>query len=164
MWKIREIRFLGVIIGSDRVKMKKKKVQEVVDWLVQRIVKDVQKFLGLANYYRQFVKDFTRVAKPLYEIMRKDVKQNQRKRQQRVFEKLKKRFTMELVLVTSDLDKEMRVETDVLNFATGEVLLMKCEDEKQRPVAYILKLLNKAEKNYKIYDKEILAIIRCLKA
>ena len=68
----------------------------------------------------------------------------------------------EPILVTPDLDKEMRVEADVLDFAIGGVLLMKCEDEKWRPVAYISKLLNEAERNYEIHDKEMLAIIRCL--
>jgi len=72
--KIREIGFLGVVIGLDGMKMEKEKVQEVVDWLVLRKVKNMQKFLGLANYYKQFVKDFTRIAKPLHEIMRKDEK------------------------------------------------------------------------------------------
>ncbi len=56
----------------------------------------------------------------------------------------------------------MRIEADVLGFAIGEVLLMKYEDEKWRLVAYILKLLNKAERNYKIHDKEMLVIIWCL--
>jgi len=69
---------------------------------------------------------------------------------------------MEPVLVTPDLDKGMRVEADISDFATGGVLLMKCEDEKWRPVTYILKSLNKAERNYEIHDKEMLAIIRCL--
>ena len=53
MWKVREVVFLEVVIGSGKVKMKKEKVQEVVDQLVPRSVKDVQKFLRLANYYRQ---------------------------------------------------------------------------------------------------------------
>ena len=75
------------------------------------------------------------------------------------FEELKKRFTTE-----PDLDKEMRVEADTSDFATGEVLSMKCEDEKWRLVAYIPKLLNEAERNYKIHDKEMLAIIWCLEA
>ena len=57
---------------------------------------------------------------------------------------MKKRFTTEPVLVTPDLDKEMRVEADVSDFATGGVLSMKCEDEKWRPVAYISKSLNEA--------------------
>ena len=69
---------------------------------------------------------------------------------------------MEPVLIILDLDKEMRVEADVLDFATGEVLLMKCEDEKWRLVAYILKSLNEAERNYEIHDKEMLVIIQCL--
>ena len=72
--KIRDIGFLGVVIGLDGVKMEKKKFQEVVDWLVLRKVKNMQKFLGLANYYKQFVKDFTRIAEHLHEIMRKDEK------------------------------------------------------------------------------------------
>ena len=51
VWKVREVRFLGVVIRPDRVKIEKEKIQEVVDWLVLRSVKDVQKFLGLAKYY-----------------------------------------------------------------------------------------------------------------
>ena len=69
---------------------------------------------------------------------------------------------MELVLVTPDLDKEMRVEVDISDFAMGGVLSIKCEDERQRPVAYISKLLNEAEMNYKIHNKKMLAIIWCL--
>ena len=66
---------------------------------------------------------------------------------------------MELVLVTPDLDKEMRVEADASDFAIGGVLSMKCEDEKWRPVAYISKSLNKFKRNYEMYDKEMLVII-----
>ena len=70
----------------------------------------------------------------------------------------------EPVLVTPDLDKEMRVEADVSDFATGRVLSMKCKDKKWRPVAYISKLLNEAERNYEIHDKKMLAIIWRLEA
>ena len=90
----------------------------------------MQKFLELANYYRQFVKDFTRIAKPLHEIMRKEMKWSWKERQQRAFEELKERFTMEPVLVTPDLDKKMKVEADASDFATGGVLSMKCENKK----------------------------------
>jgi len=68
------------------------------------------------------------------------------------------------VLVMPDLDKEMRVETDASEFAMGGVLSMKCEDKKWRPVAYILKSLNEAERNYEIHNKEILMIIQYLEA
>ena len=151
-----------MIIGEDGVRMEKEKVQKVIEWLVPRSMKDVQKFLGLANYYRQFVKDFARIAKPLHEITRKETKWSWGEKQQRAFEKLKERFMTEPVLVTPDLDKEMRVEADASDFAMRGMLSMKCKDKKWRPVAYISKLLNEAERNYKIYDKEMLAIIWCL--
>jgi len=164
VWEVREVGFLGVIFGGDGVRMEKEKVQGVIEWLVPRNVKDVQKFLGLANYYRWFVKDFAKIAKPLHEIMRKEMKWSWGERQQKAFEELKERFMIEPVLVTPDLDKEMRVEVDALDFATGGVLSMKCEDERSRPVTYISKLLNEAERNYEIHDKEMLVIIQCLEA
>ena len=164
VWKIREVGFLGVVIEPNGMKMEKEKVQRVMDWPVPKSVKDVQKFLRLTNYYRQFIKDFAKVAKPLHEMTRKDVKWNRGERQQKIFEELKEMFIIELVLVLPDLDKEMRVETDALDFAIEGVLSMKCEDKKWRLVAYISKSLNKAKRNYEIHNKEMLAIIRCLEA
>ena len=76
VWKVREVGFLEMIIGPDGTKMEKEKVQGVINRLVPKSVKGVQKFLELANYYRWFVKDFARVAKSLHEITRKDVKWN----------------------------------------------------------------------------------------
>ena len=124
----------------------------------------MQKILGLANYYRHFVKDFAKIARLLHKMTRKENKWSWGEKQQKAFEKLKERFTTEPVLVTPDLDKEMRVEADVSDFAMEEVLSMKCEDEKWRPVAYISKSLNEAKRNYEIYDKEMLVIIWCLEA
>ena len=54
-WKVREVGFLEVVIGPEGIKMKEDKVKEVLDWLISKYVKDVQKFLGLANYYCQFI-------------------------------------------------------------------------------------------------------------
>ena len=68
----------------------------------------------------------------------------------------------EPVLAASDLDKKMRMEVDVSDYATRGVLLMECEDKEQRPVAYLSKSLNEMERNYEIHDKEILAVIRGL--
>ena len=74
VWKVREVGFVGVIIGEDRVRIEKEKVQGVVEWPVPKSVKDVQKFLESANYYRWFVKDFAKIAKPLHEMTRKENK------------------------------------------------------------------------------------------
>ena len=78
---------------------------------------------------------------------------NWEEKQQKVFEELKQRFTIKPVLVTPDLDKEMRVEVDILDFAIGGVLSVKCEDKKWRQVAYILKSLNKTKRNYEFTIK-----------
>jgi len=76
------------------------------------------------------VKDFAKIAKPLHEITRKKTKWSWGERQQKTFEELKERFITELVLVTPNMDREMRVEADVSDFAIRGVLLMKCEDER----------------------------------
>ena len=83
-------------------------------------------------------------------------------KQEEVFRKLREWFTKELVLAAPDLDKKMRMEVDVSDYATGGVLLMECKDGFWRLVAFLSKSLNETERNYKIHDKEMLAIIRGL--
>ena len=79
-----------------------------------------------------------------------------------MFKELKERFTKEPVLAALDLDKKMRMEVDTSDYAIGEVLSMECEDGRWRPVAFLSKSLNKTERNYKIHNKEMLAIVRSL--
>jgi len=162
VWKVWKIRFLGVVIEPNRIEMEKKKVDGVLSWPEPRNVKDVRKFLGLTNYYRRFIKDFTQVARPMNMLMRKDIKWKWRREQQKIFNELKRIFTTRLVLAAPDLDKEFRVEADALNYTTREVLLIKCSDEIWRPVAFIFKSLSDTEKNYEIHNKEMLAVVRCL--
>ena len=73
-WKVREVGFLGIVIGPDRIKMEEEKMKTVLDWLASKKIKNVQKFLKLANYYRQFVRDFTTIARPLYDLIKKEQK------------------------------------------------------------------------------------------
>jgi len=163
-WKVREVEFLGVVIGPRGIEMQKEKVEGVLNWPAPKNVKEVQKFLGLANYYRRFIKDFAKIAAPLHALVRKEQKWKWEKEQEETFGKLKEMFTTEPVLAIPDIDREMRVKADTSDYTTGEVLLLKCEDGKWRPVAFISKLLNATEQNYEIHDKEMLAVIRCLEA
>ena len=71
-WKVREVEFLGVVIGPEGIKMEKEKVKGVLEWPTPKCVQDVQKFLGLANYYCQFIKGFATVARPLHDMVKKD--------------------------------------------------------------------------------------------
>ena len=163
-WKTSKVNFLGVIMGQGKIEMEEEKVEGVLNWPVPKTVRDVRKFLGLANYYRWFIKNFATLAKPLNMLTRKEEKWKWEGAQQKAFEQLKGIFTTRLLLVAPNLDKEFRVEADASNFATGGVLSIKCNDNKWRPVAYISKSLNETERNYEIHDKEMLAVIRCLKA
>ena len=162
VWKVRRIGFLGVVIGPKGIEMEEEKVDRVLSWLEPKNVKDVRKFLGLANYYRRFIKDFAQVARPINVLMRKDVKWQWGVEQQKAFDELKRVFTTKPVLAALDLDKEFRVEADTSNYATGGVLSIKCSDEIWKPVAFISKSLSNTERNYEIHDKEMLAVIRCL--
>jgi len=74
VWKVQKIGFLGVVIGSNRIEMEKEKVDGVLSWPEPKNIKDIRKFLGLANYYRRFIKDFAQVARPINILTRKDVK------------------------------------------------------------------------------------------
>jgi len=74
VWKVQKIGFLGIVIGPNGIKIEKKKVDGVLSWPEPKNVKDVRKFLGLANYYRRFIKDFAQVARPMNMLTRKDVK------------------------------------------------------------------------------------------
>ena len=128
--RCQEVGFLGVVIGPNGIKMEKEKVRGVLEWPTPKCVKDVQKFLGLADYYRRFVKDFAEIARPMHRLMQKQEKWNWRAEQEKAFRRLKEIFTSEPVLAAPDLDKEMRVEVDASDYATGGVLSMKCEDDR----------------------------------
>jgi len=117
----------------------------------------------LANYYCQFIERFALIAKPLHNLVKKDQKWNWTERQEKAFRELKEQFIKELVLVAPDLDKRMRMEVDASDYATGGVLSMECEDGLWRLVAFLSKSLNETKRNYEIYDKEMLAIIKVQK-
>ena len=118
--KIKEIEFLGIVIGLDGVRIEKEKMKGVLDWLTFQEVKDIQKLLRLANYYWQFIKNFIFIARLLYDLMKKDQKWGQTERQKKVFRELKEKFTKKLA--ASDLDKKMRMKVNVLDYTTVKVV------------------------------------------
>jgi len=73
-WKVQKVNFLGVVMGQGKIEMEEDKVVGVLNWSVPKTVRDVRKFLDLANYYRRFVKDFAKIARPLNNLIRKKEK------------------------------------------------------------------------------------------
>ena len=73
-WKVKEMGFLGVVIGPERIRMEREKMKGVLEWLTPKCVKDMQKFLELANYYHQFIEGFASIARPLHDMVKKNKK------------------------------------------------------------------------------------------
>ena len=154
------IDYLGVILEKGMTRMDPIKIKGVRDWPTPAKVKDVRSFLGFCNFYRPFIRGFAHVAKPLNELTKKDVEWNWGTRQQEAFETLKARVTSEPVLAHPELDKQFEIEVDASGFAVGAVLLQKKTDGKKHPIAYYSATLNAAERNYDIYELELLAIAK----
>jgi len=104
------------------------------------------------------------VARLLHDLVKKDKKWDWMERQEKAFKELKERFTKEPVLAAPDIDKKMRMEVNISDYAMGGVLSIECENGLWRPVAFLFKSLNEIKRNYEIHDKEMLAIVRGLEA
>ena len=158
-----KIEYLGTIVSYGQASMDPEKVKGVTEWPVPTRVKHVQAFLGLANFYRRFIKDFAKHAKPLTILTKKDQKWFWGDAQQRAFDGIKQSFVEAPILKIPDDINPFRLETDASDFATGAVLSQyNPETELWHPVSFYSKSLNSCERNYDIYDKELLAIIRAL--
>lgn len=156
------IAFLGLIISKNSILMDKAKVDGVTSWPTPTKVKHVQAFLGLANFYRRFIKDFAKVSRPLTLLTCKDVPWQWQPEQEKAFQTLKDLFTSAPILQIPNDVAPYRLEADSSDYATGAVLEQKGDDNLWHPVAFYSKSLNEHERNYEIYDKELLAIIRAL--
>ena len=156
-----EVLYLGLIISTSGIRMDPKKIEAVLQWEAPKNLKDIRAFLGFANFYRRFIDSFSQLAKPLVRLTRKDTKFLFDKDCQKAFDTLKQAFTSAPVLRHFDPDLPCTVEADSSDYAMGGILSQPDTDGNLRPVAYFSKRLNPAECNYEIYDKELLAIIRC---
>jgi hypothetical protein len=158
-----KVKYLGMLIWENHFSMDPAKVQAVTDWPTPRNLKDMKGFLGFANFYCRFIEGFARIARPLNDLTKKDAPWSWGPLQQEAFTNLKARFTSSPVLVMWQPDLETRMEVDALAFATGGVILQKqTSDGLHHPIAFRSESLSKQERNYEIYDRELLAIVRGL--
>ena len=157
---VTEVPYLGLIVTTKGVKMDPAKIDTVINWPAPVNVRDVQSFLGFANFYRRFVFGFSKIASPLTNLTKKGTKFSWTSDCQQTFNTMKKAFTSDLILMHFDPDKKIVVETDASDFVSAGILSQYDEKDILRPVAYFSKNHNPAECNYEIYDKELMAIVR----
>ena len=160
-FEVKEVIYLGMIISDTGVKMDPAKIECILTWETPRSVKDIQGFLGFANFYRRFIKGFSRIVRPLVSLTKKGVKFTWSRNCERAFQDLKIAFTSAPILRHFDPTKEIFVETDASDFVSSGILSQKDDNGVLHPVAFLSKKHSESECNYEIYDKELLAIIRC---
>ena len=156
------VSFLGHVVSASGVSMEASKIKAVEDWPVPTSVHDIRSFLGLAGYYRRFVRGFSSIAAPLSDLVKHDKKWEWTAVQQAAFDALKSALTNGPTLLTPDEKLPYVVSTDASGFAIGAAL---CQDQGQglQPIAYLSKKLNPAETNYPVHEQELLAVVCALK-
>ena len=153
-----EVSFLGHIVSKEGIQVDPKKIEVVVEWKPPRNVTEVRSFLGLAGYYRRFVKGFSMIAAPMTRLLQKNVKYEWSEKCQGSFEKLKAFLTEAPVLTQPTCGKEYMIYSDASLNGLGCVLM-----QDGKVVAYALRQLKPHEKNYPTHDLELAVIVFALK-
>lgn len=157
-----EVSFLGHVVGERGISMEEQKVKAVRDWPVPKDVSDVRSFLGLAGYYRKFVRKFSEIASPLSELLQKNVVFKWTQQHDDAFNALKHALTTAPVLIIPDVELPLTVRSDSSGFAVGATL-MQDQGNGLQPCAFMSKKMLPAEKNYRVHEQEMLGIICALK-
>ncbi|SJL10871.1 uncharacterized protein ARMOST_14266 [Armillaria ostoyae] len=159
-FEVLETEYLGVIISEGQVRMDPIKLAGIAEWPTPTKKKELQSFLGFTNFYRKFIRDYSKVVHVLTQLTGKaewtwGTAQNQ------AFQQLKKQMAEDVILAIPNRTGHFRVEADTSNGAVSAVLSQE-QEGKWRPVAFMSKALTATERNYEIYDKELLAIMLAL--
>ena len=157
---VKEIKYLNLIITPENIKMDQKKFSTVFDWSIPENLKNIQSFLNFANFYRRFIRDFSKLTAPLNALAKKDILFHWGPEQQKVFDNLKIAFTTAFILLHYDPNKQTVIKTNVSNYVTAGILFQYDDNGQLKPVVYFFCKMSPAEYNYEIYDKKFLAIIK----
>jgi hypothetical protein len=153
-----KVAFLGHIISAGGVSVDIGKVKDVLNWVPPTTALEIQSFLGLARYYRQFIKDFSKIAKPMMKLLEKNKGFEWTAECQASFEELRKCLTSALVLVLPDLTRKFDIYCDASRRGLGCVLM-----QEGQLVYYAFQHLRKHEENYPTHDLELAAVVHALK-
>ena len=155
---MKEVGFLGHVISGEGIAVDPTKVQSVTDWLAPTSVGEIRSFLGLAGYYRRFIENFSKIAKPMMELLKKDTKFKWIHECEASFQELKKRLVTAPVLILPDQPKDYQVCCDASRRGLGAILM-----QEGRVVSYASRQLKLHELNYATLDLELAAIVHALK-
>ncbi|KAK5819228.1 hypothetical protein PVK06_024200 [Gossypium arboreum] len=155
---LREVSFLGHVVSASGIRVDPNKISAILNWKPPRNITEVRSFLGLAGYYRRFVKGFSTIATPMTKLLQKDVKFEWTEKCQKSFDQLKTYLTEAPILVQPESGKEFVIYSDASLLGLGCVLM-----QEGRVVPYASRQLKPHEKNYPTHDLELAAIVFALK-
>src|SRR3954454_11621033 len=159
-----EVEFCGFIVSHNQVSMDSVKLKGVTEWTPPRTVKEVRAFLSFSGFYRRFVPRFSTIARPLHDLTKKDRGWEWSPACEYAFNTIKQKLLEDPVLAIPDPTKLFKLACDASKWASGAVLLQADMNGNWHPCGYISETFNDAERNYQIYDRELLAIVRGLVA
>src|SRR5437868_10660893 len=157
------IAFLGHIVGRNGISPDPAKVEKIRNFPEPTNLKELRGALGLFSYYRKFVKDFSKIAKPMLTLLKKDTPFLWTNKQQQAFDYLKKRLMEAPILQYPDFTRLFVLYTDASGTGLGAVLSQIDDEKRERVIAYASRSLNQAECNYRITDQECLAVVWAIK-
>ena len=155
----KQVTFLGHIVSGDGVATDPQKTSKVASWPVPTCQHEVWQFLGLAGYYRKFIKGFATIAKPLHRLTEKNVVFKWTSDCQEAFEELRQQLVSPPILAFPDYQKPFILDTDASNLGIGAVLSQEQDDGQEWVIAYGSRVLSKAERRYCVTRCELLAVV-----
>ncbi|XP_027338009.1 uncharacterized protein LOC113851906 [Abrus precatorius] len=155
---LEEVKFLGHVISAKGIAVDPSKVEAVLQWERPKIATEIRSFVGLAGYYRRFIKGFAKIAAPLTRLTRRDQPFVWTEECEQSFNELKQRLTSSPVLILPDTSRPFEVYCDASHQGLGYVLM-----QDKRVVAYASRQLQTHERNYPIHDLELAAVVFALK-
>jgi len=158
------VEYLGYRLSPNGLTMSPDKITTICDWPEPRKVKDIQSFLGFANFYRRFIFNYSDIVVPLTRLTRKNAPWSFSEGCRNSFNTLKQAFTTAPILTHFIPDSPITVETDASDYAVAGILSITCADGELRPVAFYSRTLTAPELNYDTHDKELLAIFEAFRS
>ena len=155
--------YLGYIVSAEGITTHPKKMNAILDFPVPQDVKSLQSFLGLTSYYRRFVRNFSKIAHPLYQLTKKDAVFTWNCECQKALDQLKAALTDSTTLAFPNFEAEFILETDASTLGLGAVLSQYQSDESLRPISYASRTVQKHEANYGITELEALGVVWAVK-
>lgn len=154
----RELDYLGFIISPGKVAPNPAKTKVIANFPTPRNRKEVQSFLGMCNYFRHFIKDYSKIARPMTRLTSINANFEWSNAATQAFQSLKRILTEDVTLSIVDFAKPFILATDASDFAIGAVLTQE-HNKKERPIYFYSRVLNEHEENYPTHEKELLAIV-----